>query len=250
MCVHSVLLNTISGTPWGNFFRFGIKDKLIRIQRSQRSLWPDKSRILYYLTWTGIWLRTPLFKRSHLLIRHGSLVHFRNTIAHILLSMLFLQWRPSLVKVELIKLRECPAESRSVMVAQTASVPGSLYRHHVTHWYRQMDKMAGCWCVWACVCVHIFCQNQEECCGYSWPINEISILFLPQIMGGTEPTLYRGSVWYTPIVEEWYYQVEVLKLEVGNQNLDLDCREVNFKLCIASLIISNRWTLPPSPSRD
>lgn len=46
-------------------------------------------------------------------------------------------------------------------------------------------------------------------------------------MGGIEPTLYRGSVWYTPIVEEWYYQVEVLKLEVGNQNLDLDCREVN-----------------------
>lgn len=47
-------------------------------------------------------------------------------------------------------------------------------------------------------------------------------------MGGVEPTLYRGSVWYTPIVEEWYYQVEVLKLEVGNQNLDLDCREVQF----------------------
>ncbi|CAF88663.1 unnamed protein product, partial [Tetraodon nigroviridis] len=30
-----------------------------------------------------------------------------------------------------------------------------------------------------------------------------------------------------PIVEEWYYQVEVLKLEVGDQNLDLDCREYN-----------------------
>ncbi|CAM9316310.1 unnamed protein product, partial [Lampetra planeri] len=27
--------------------------------------------------------------------------------------------------------------------------------------------------------------------------------------------------------EEWYYQVEVLKLEVGDQNLDLDCREYN-----------------------
>ena len=56
-------------------------------------------------------------------------------------------------------------------------------------------------------------------------------------MGGAEPTLYRGSVWYTPIVEEWYYQVEVLKLEVGDQNLDLDCREVNVKLCI------QRWSL-------
>lgn len=57
----------------------------------------------------------------------------------------------------------------------------------------------------------------------------------PQIMGGVEPILYRGSIWYTPILEEWYYQVEVLKLEVGNQNLNLDCREVHFKLCTASV---------------
>ncbi|KAJ0063882.1 hypothetical protein NL108_012879, partial [Boleophthalmus pectinirostris] len=47
------------------------------------------------------------------------------------------------------------------------------------------------------------------------------------IMGGIEPTLYRGAVWYTPIIEEWYYQVEVLKLEVGDQNLALDCKEYN-----------------------
>ncbi|KAG2457313.1 beta-secretase 2 [Polypterus senegalus] len=47
------------------------------------------------------------------------------------------------------------------------------------------------------------------------------------IMGGIEPTLYTGAVWYTPIKEQWYYQVEVLKLEVGDQNLNLDCREYN-----------------------
>ncbi|XP_051534494.1 beta-secretase 2 [Myxocyprinus asiaticus] len=47
------------------------------------------------------------------------------------------------------------------------------------------------------------------------------------IMGGVEPTLYQGSVWYTPVLEEWYYQVEVLKLEVGDQNLNLDCKEYN-----------------------
>lgn len=52
------------------------------------------------------------------------------------------------------------------------------------------------------------------------------------IMGGVEPTLYRGAVWYTPIVEEWYYQVEVLKLEIGDQNLDLDCREYNMDKAI------------------
>lgn len=48
-----------------------------------------------------------------------------------------------------------------------------------------------------------------------------------QILGGIEPSLYRGEIWYTPIVEEWYYQVEVLKLEVGGQPLDLDCREAS-----------------------
>lgn len=47
------------------------------------------------------------------------------------------------------------------------------------------------------------------------------------ILGGIEPTLYRGSIWYTPIKEEWYYQVEILKLEVGEQNLNLDCKEYN-----------------------
>ncbi|XP_060902206.1 beta-secretase 2 [Labrus mixtus] len=52
------------------------------------------------------------------------------------------------------------------------------------------------------------------------------------IMGGAEPALYFGPVWYTPIVEEWYYQVEVLKLEVGDQNLDLDCREYNMDKAI------------------
>ncbi|KAK2847023.1 hypothetical protein Q5P01_010022 [Channa striata] len=52
------------------------------------------------------------------------------------------------------------------------------------------------------------------------------------IMGGAEPSLYRGPLWYTPIIEEWYYQVEVLKLEVGDHNLDLDCREYNMDKAI------------------
>lgn len=29
-----------------------------------------------------------------------------------------------------------------------------------------------------------------------------------------------------PIKEEWYYQIEILKLEIGGQSLNLDCREV------------------------
>lgn len=47
------------------------------------------------------------------------------------------------------------------------------------------------------------------------------------VMGGIEPSLYTGDIWYTPITEEWYYQVEVLKFEVGGQNLNLDCTEYN-----------------------
>lgn len=39
--------------------------------------------------------------------------------------------------------------------------------------------------------------------------------------------MYKGDIWYTPIKEEWYYQIEILKLEIGGQNLNLDCREYN-----------------------
>lgn len=47
------------------------------------------------------------------------------------------------------------------------------------------------------------------------------------VMGGIEPSLYTGDIWYTPITEEWYYQVEILKFEVGGLNLNLDCTEYN-----------------------
>lgn len=50
--------------------------------------------------------------------------------------------------------------------------------------------------------------------------------FLSQVLGGIEPSLYKGDIWYTPIKEEWYYQIEILKLEIGGQSLNLDCREV------------------------
>ncbi|KAM4039471.1 LOW QUALITY PROTEIN: beta-secretase 2-like [Anomaloglossus baeobatrachus] len=46
------------------------------------------------------------------------------------------------------------------------------------------------------------------------------------VMGGIA-SLYTGEIWYTPITEEWYYQVEVLKFEVGGFNLNLDCTEYN-----------------------
>ncbi|XP_047575731.1 beta-secretase 2 isoform X2 [Lutra lutra] len=50
---------------------------------------------------------------------------------------------------------------------------------------------------------------------------------LAKVLGGIEPSLYKGDIWYTPIKEEWYYQIEILKLEIGGQSLNLDCREYN-----------------------
>lgn len=47
------------------------------------------------------------------------------------------------------------------------------------------------------------------------------------MLGGIEPSLYQGDIWYTPIKEAWYYQIEILKLEIGGQSLNLDCREYN-----------------------
>lgn len=58
---------------------------------------------------------------------------------------------------------------------------------------------------------------------FSYPCD----LFPPQVLGGIEPSLYKGDIWYTPIKEEWYYQIEILKLEIGGQSLNLDCREVS-----------------------
>lgn len=58
-----------------------------------------------------------------------------------------------------------------------------------------------------------------------------------QVLGGIEPSLYKGDIWYTPIKEEWYYQIEILKLEIGGQSLNLDCREV----CPVSLSLLSWW---------
>ncbi|XP_077198868.1 beta-secretase 2 [Paroedura picta] len=66
-----------------------------------------------------------------------------------------------------------------------------------------------------------------QMCGAGLPVSGSGTSGGSLILGGTEPSLYEGEVWYTPIKEEWYYQVEILKLEVAGQNLNLDCREYN-----------------------
>lgn len=66
--------------------------------------------------------------------------------------------------------------------------------------------------------------------------------FSSQVLGGVEPSLYKGDIWYTPIKEEWYYQIEILKLEIGGQSLNLDCREVR--------TFQSFWILPVGAGED
>ncbi|XP_020644988.3 beta-secretase 2 isoform X1 [Pogona vitticeps] len=66
-----------------------------------------------------------------------------------------------------------------------------------------------------------------QMCGAGLPVSGTGTNGGSLVLGGIEPSLYKGEIWYTPIMKEWYYQVEVLKLEVGGQVLNLDCKEYN-----------------------
>ncbi|KAK9402089.1 beta-secretase 2 [Crotalus adamanteus] len=66
-----------------------------------------------------------------------------------------------------------------------------------------------------------------QMCGASLPVSGTGTNGGSLVLGGIEPSLYKGKIWYTPIKKEWYYQVEILKFEVGGQNLNLDCKEYN-----------------------
>ncbi|MGH0184402.1 UNVERIFIED_CONTAM: hypothetical protein FKN15_014521, partial [Acipenser sinensis] len=48
------------------------------------------------------------------------------------------------------------------------------------------------------------------------------------IIGGTDPSLHIGSIWYTPIRKEWYYEVIIVKIEINGQDLKMDCKEYNY----------------------
>uniref|UniRef100_A0A8C6WMP6 Beta-secretase 1 n=1 Tax=Neogobius melanostomus TaxID=47308 RepID=A0A8C6WMP6_9GOBI len=48
------------------------------------------------------------------------------------------------------------------------------------------------------------------------------------IIGGIDPTLYVGELWYTPIRREWYYEVIIVRIEVNGQDLNMDCKEYNY----------------------
>lgn len=59
----------------------------------------------------------------------------------------------------------------------------------------------------------------------SSPQSSPRVLF-PQIIGGIDPSLHGGSIWYTPIRKEWYYEVIIVRIEINSQDLQMDCKEV------------------------
>ncbi|XP_044525536.1 beta-secretase 1 isoform X4 [Gracilinanus agilis] len=48
------------------------------------------------------------------------------------------------------------------------------------------------------------------------------------IIGGIDHSLYVGSLWYTPIRREWYYEVVIVRVEINGQDLKMDCKEYNY----------------------
>ncbi|RUS87731.1 hypothetical protein EGW08_004477 [Elysia chlorotica] len=48
------------------------------------------------------------------------------------------------------------------------------------------------------------------------------------ILGGIDPNMTKSEIFYTPIYKQWYYEVVLTDIEVGENSLDLDCKEYNF----------------------
>ncbi|CAO2635250.1 Beta-secretase 1 [Lemmus lemmus] len=68
-------------------------------------------------------------------------------------------------------------------------------------------------------------------CGAGFPLNQTEALASvggSMIIGGIDHSLYTGSLWYTPIRREWYYEVIIVRVEINGQDLKMDCKEYNY----------------------
>uniref|UniRef100_A0A7N4P5Z1 Beta-secretase 1 n=1 Tax=Sarcophilus harrisii TaxID=9305 RepID=A0A7N4P5Z1_SARHA len=68
-----------------------------------------------------------------------------------------------------------------------------------------------------------------QLCGTGFPnLNQSEALASvggSMIIGGIDHSLYVGSLWYTPIRREWYYEVVIVRVEINGQDLKMDCKE-------------------------
>ncbi|XP_058401152.1 beta-secretase 1 isoform X2 [Diceros bicornis minor] len=70
-----------------------------------------------------------------------------------------------------------------------------------------------------------------QLCGAGFPFNQSEVLASvggSMIIGGIDHSLYTGSLWYTPIRREWYYEVIIVRVEINGQDLKMDCKEYNY----------------------
>ncbi|KAL2807330.1 beta-secretase 1 isoform C precursor [Daubentonia madagascariensis] len=70
-----------------------------------------------------------------------------------------------------------------------------------------------------------------QLCGAGFPLNQSEALASvggSMIIGGIDHSLYIGSLWYTPIRREWYYEVIIVRVEINGQDLKMDCKEYNY----------------------
>nr|XP_002740155.2 PREDICTED: beta-secretase 1-like [Saccoglossus kowalevskii] len=47
-------------------------------------------------------------------------------------------------------------------------------------------------------------------------------------VGGIDEELYTGSIFYSHIRKQWYYEVVITDMEVDGKSLEMDCKEYNF----------------------
>ncbi|XP_004856727.1 beta-secretase 1 isoform X2 [Heterocephalus glaber] len=70
-----------------------------------------------------------------------------------------------------------------------------------------------------------------QLCGAGFPLNQseaVASVGGSMIIGGIDHSLYTGSLWYTPIRREWYYEVIIVRVEINGQDLKMDCKEYNY----------------------
>ncbi|XP_037003193.1 beta-secretase 1 isoform X3 [Artibeus jamaicensis] len=78
---------------------------------------------------------------------------------------------------------------------------------------------------------HVLNLFSLQLCGTGFPLNQSEVLASvggSMIIGGIDHSLYTGSLWYTPIRREWYYEVIIVRVEINGQDLKMDCKEYNY----------------------
>ena len=65
------------------------------------------------------------------------------------------------------------------------------------------------------------------------------------MFGGSDPSLYMGSLYSTPIIKEWYYETVIVDIEVDHVSLKMDCKEVRFLIILSYEPVKFRYIMPP-----